>query len=71
MSCRCADGELYLSRTHPLVEGLASYVMDAALDPAGRTGDAGIARRCGVVRTQRVSRRTTLLLVRLRYHIVT
>jgi hypothetical protein len=61
------DGEIYLSRTHPLVEGLATYVMDAALDAQGD----GLARRCGVVRTARVARRTTLLLLRLRYHLVT
>src|SRR6266581_832263 len=61
------EGELYLSRTHPIVEGLASYVMDTALDPI----EESPARRCGVIRTSRVSRRTTLLLVRLRFHIVT
>lgn len=60
------DGELYLSRTHPIVEGLATYVMDTALDPI----EQSIARRCGVIRTSRVSRRTTLLLVRLRFHII-
>ena len=60
------DSEVYLSRTHPLVEGLATYVMDTALDPLGQ----GLARRCGVVRTSRVVRRTTLL-VRFRYHIIT
>src|SRR5439155_9418754 len=61
------EGELYLSRTHPIVEGLATYVMDTALDPL----EESPARRCGVIRTSRVSRRTTLLLVRLRFHIVT
>jgi Helicase conserved C-terminal domain len=61
------DGEVYLSRTHPFVEGLATYIMDTALDPV----EESIARRCGVMRTSRVSRRTTLLLVRLRFHIVT
>jgi hypothetical protein len=60
-------GELYLNRTHPVVEGLANYVMDAALDPV----EESIARRCGVIRTSQVSRRTTLLLVRLRFHIIT
>jgi Helicase conserved C-terminal domain len=64
------DGELYLSRTHPLIEGLATYVMDTALDAQAEQQGA-IARRCGVVRTSRVTRRTTLLLVRLRYHILT
>lgn len=61
------EGQIYLSRTQPIVEGLASYVMDTALDPIG----GGVARRCGVIRTSRVQKRTTLLLVRLRYHIIT
>jgi superfamily II DNA or RNA helicase len=61
------DGELYLSRTHPVVEGLATYLMDAALDALGN----GIARRCGVIRTRRVQERTTLLLLRTRYHLIT
>ncbi|MDP9485830.1 MAG: DEAD/DEAH box helicase [Actinomycetota bacterium] len=61
------EGEVYLSRTHPVIEGLASHVMDAALDPLGE----GIARRSGVTVTSRVGRRTTLLLVRYRYHILT
>jgi hypothetical protein len=61
------DKELYLTRTHPLVESLASYVMNTTLD--AQLG--GIARRCGVMRTKNVSRLTTLLLIRLRYHILT
>jgi hypothetical protein len=61
-----ADGVTYLTRTHPVVEGLASYVMQAALDPLLD----GVARRCGATRTKAVKIRTTLLLVRLRYHIV-
>jgi superfamily II DNA or RNA helicase len=56
-----------LSRTHPLVEGLASYVLDAALDPLVD----GKARRAGSIRTGAVQRRTTLLLVRYRYQLVT
>jgi hypothetical protein len=64
-----AEGVFYLHRTHPVVEGLAGYVIDCALDPllAGK----GIARRAGVIRTRAVSRRTTAVLIRLRYHIVT
>ena len=61
------EDTLYLSRTHPIVESLASFVMDTALDPQAD----GIARRCGAIRTSRVERRTTLLLVRFRYHINT
>jgi superfamily II DNA or RNA helicase len=59
-------GDVYLTRTHPLVEGLATWVMDAALDGASE----GAARRCGVIRTRAVERRTTVLLLRLRYHVV-
>ncbi|MCC6174479.1 MAG: DEAD/DEAH box helicase [Chloroflexi bacterium] len=59
--------ERHLGRTDPFVEGLASYVMDTALDPLGD----GVARRCGVIRTSKVERRTTVLLVRFRFHIVT
>ena len=29
------DEQVYLSRTHPIIEGLATYVMDTALDPIG------------------------------------
>ncbi|MHB1462504.1 MAG: helicase-related protein [Armatimonadota bacterium] len=61
------DNEAYLSRTHPIVEGLASYVMDSALD----IHTVGHAKRCGAIRTAAVQTRTTLLLVRFRYHIVT
>ena len=61
------DGVLYLNRTHPVVEGLASYVMDAALDPLMES----IAERCGAFRTNAVPTRTTLLLLRFRYHILT
>jgi hypothetical protein len=61
------EGITYLSRTHAIVESLASFVMDTALDPQSD----GVSRRCGAIRTNRVERRTTLLLVRFRYHINT
>lgn len=61
-----ATDQEYLSRTHPLVEGLASYVMDSSLDELGE----GKARRCGVIRTAAVSTRTTLLLLRLRFFVI-
>lgn len=60
-------GEIYLTRTHPVVEGLATYIMDTALDALG----GGVARRCGATRTDAVDRRTTVLLLRFRYHIIT
>jgi hypothetical protein len=53
-------------RTHPFVEGLASYVLQTALDP--QLG--GVARRAGVIRTRLIRTRTTALLVRFRYHLV-
>lgn len=59
------DGVHYLSRTHPMVAGMASYVMDAALDPLV----AGVAARCGATRTRAVGQLTTLLLLRFRFHI--
>jgi len=59
-----ANAEL-LTRTHPVVAGLAGYVLDAALDPQLD----GPARRCGVVRTLAVTTRTVLLLLRMRFHL--
>jgi superfamily II DNA or RNA helicase len=61
------DGEVYLGRTHPAVEALANHVLNTALDPLA----TGPARRCGVIRTASVGKRTTLLLLRHRFHIVT
>lgn len=62
------DGETYLGRTSPVVEGLAGWVLDQALDPAARDA-APVAARCGLVRTRRVSARTTLIISRFRYHL--
>lgn len=60
------EGVLCLTRTHPVVEGLATHVLNTALD-----GDeSAIASRCGVTYIDEVKRRTTLLLLRYRYHIV-
>ncbi|MFY9225284.1 MAG: helicase-related protein [Blastocatellia bacterium] len=59
------DNCIYLNRTHPFVEGLATYTLDTALDSVMN----GVARRCGAMRTSKVQKRTTLLLTRMRYHI--
>jgi superfamily II DNA or RNA helicase len=56
-----------LHRTHPLVEGLATYVLNSALDPLL----GGFARRSGVMRSKSVATRTVLMLLRLRFHIIT
>lgn len=63
----CRD-EIYLGRTSPVVEGLASWVLDQALDPAARD-DKAIAARCGAAYTSMVSTRTVLLVARFRYHL--
>ncbi len=65
------EGQLYLTRTHSLVESLATYVMNTALDAVELEEDQPRARRAGVIRTAAVQRRTTLLLVRFRYHLIT
>jgi hypothetical protein len=62
------DGEVYLGRTSPIVEGLAAWTLDQALDPAARDAQA-VASRLGMISTSTVSTRTTLLLVRLRFHL--
>ncbi|MGW5032290.1 helicase-related protein [Streptomyces nigra] len=60
-------GEAALVRTDPAIGAVASYVLDSALD-AKALGPRP-ARRCGVVTTDTVSVRTTLLLVRYRFHL--
>jgi hypothetical protein len=68
------DQQVLLTRTHPLVEAVAAWVMNSALDEAGNDGEANgtaRARRAGAIRTTAVQRRTTLLLVRFRYHLIT
>ena len=61
------DDVVYLSRTHPIVESLANHVLNTALDPISDS----IAKRSGTIRSNNVTTRTTLLLVRYRYHIIT
>ncbi len=63
------DGASLLTRTSSLVRGLASHVLEAALDPlaAGELGSP--ARRLGCLQTHAVSTKTTLLLLRLRFQL--
>jgi hypothetical protein len=57
---------ILLSRTHPFVEALASHLVGTAIDdPASAK-----AARSGAIRTKAVAKRTTLLLIRLRFHIL-
>jgi superfamily II DNA or RNA helicase len=63
-----AEGVVHLHRTHPVVQGLAGYVLDSALDP--HLADRALARRSGVIRTRAVSVRTTIVLLRLRFGVI-
>ncbi len=67
LSLPAVDDELYLTRTHPFVAGLAAHATTTALDPQLE----GVARRCGAIFTRDVAKRTTLLLLRLRFHLET
>ncbi|MFD8415655.1 DEAD/DEAH box helicase [Streptomyces sp. NPDC059650] len=62
-----ARGEAALVRTDPAIGAIASYVLDSALDVDAHGPRP--ARRCGVVTTDAVTTRTTLLLVRYRFHL--
>jgi len=62
------EHEVYLDRTSPVVEGLAGWVLDQALDASGREVKAPAAR-CGVISTSAVTSRTTILLARFRYQL--
>ncbi|MHC5853954.1 helicase-related protein [Nostoc sp.] len=57
------EGVEYVGRNHPLVEGLARYILENALSHTHEP----IAARCGFTTTNAVQKRTTLLLVRLRH----
>ncbi len=60
-------GEAALVRTDPVISALAAHVLNAALDR--QVAGPRPARRAGVIRTSDVPTRTTLLLVRYRFHL--
>jgi len=60
--------QVYLGRTSPVIEGLAGWTLDQALDPVSRDMRP-VASRCGVIATSAVNVRTTLLVTRFRYHL--
>lgn len=63
-----ARTESVLNRTDASVGVIANYVLEAALDPS-LPAQLRPARRCGVIRTDAVTIRTTLLLLRYRFHL--
>jgi superfamily II DNA or RNA helicase len=64
-----SPGVTYVGRVHPIVAVLAETLAEGALDPAGAEGQA--LGRAGVWRTRAVNQMTTLLVLRLRYKLVT
>ncbi|MDP2725121.1 MAG: hypothetical protein Q8O44_02490, partial [Syntrophales bacterium] len=62
------EGEIYLGRTSPVIEGLAGWTLDQALDSMARDVRP-VAARCGIISTSAVNARTTLLVARFRYHL--
>lgn len=64
------DNVYYLARTSPIVEGLSAYTLETALDEVQSESERPIARRCGVTQTESVNEKTSLLLVRFRFHLM-
>lgn len=58
-----SEGVEYIGRNHPLVEGLARYLLEETLENQRDP----IAARCGFTITDIVDQRTTLLMLRSRY----
>ena len=65
-----SPGVMHVGRVHPLVATLAETLAEGALDPEG-SAIANPLGRAGVWRTRAVSQMTTLLLLRLRFKLVT
>jgi superfamily II DNA or RNA helicase len=61
-------GEAVIARTDPVVQAIARYVLESALDAEVPEKEKP-ARRAGVMRTTSVVTRTTLLLVRFRFQL--
>lgn len=62
-------GVTHLGRVHPLVASLAESLAEGALDPEGAAFRP--LGRCGVWRTRAVAQMTTLMLLRLRFKLIT
>lgn len=64
-----SPGVIHVGRVHPIVAVLAETLAEGALDPT--SAEIRSLGRAGVWRTRAVSQMTTLLLLRLRYKLVT
>ena len=58
------EGLSYLSRNHYLTSNQAEYLFDNALSPHG---NRSLAARCSVIRSDKIDKITTFLLLRLRF----
>jgi superfamily II DNA or RNA helicase len=67
---KLAPDVAHVGRTHPLVASLAETMVEGALDPGGLEGKATLGR-AGIWITPAVARLTTLLVLRLRFKLVT
>ncbi len=61
------QNEIYVTRTHPIVEGLSNLLITSAIDDNNRFA---VAKRCGVFRTSAIQTKTVLLLLRYRFHLI-
>ncbi len=64
-----APGVTHLGRVHPLVASLAESLAEGALDPEGAAFRP--LGRCGAWRTRAVAQMTTLMVLRLRFKLIT
>jgi superfamily II DNA or RNA helicase len=64
-----SPGITHVGRVHPIVATLAETLAEGALDPVGIEGNA--LGRAAVWRTRAITQMTTLLLLRLRFQLVT
>lgn len=64
------DNIHYLARTSPIVEGLSAFTLETALDEVQAESERPVARRCGVIQTDAVTEKTSVMLVRFRFHLM-
>lgn len=64
-----APGSLFIHRTHPIVVALADTLLERALDETADFSDGDAVARAGAAFVDHVSRKTTVLLLRLRHQL--
>ncbi|HYN78638.1 MAG TPA: hypothetical protein VES73_12705, partial [Lamprocystis sp. (in: g-proteobacteria)] len=64
-----APGSYFIHRTHPVVAALADTLLERALDETADLSDGDAVARAGAAFVDHVSRKTTVLLLRLRHQL--